>query len=231
MAVVYVADEDRDLVSWVGKYLSFNGFSSELFISLSDLVRSVQRSAPDIIVMELDFHDGDGFAALRKLHSSFPVSIIVASRRTSESDRITSFEFGCDDYMMKPYSMKELTLRIIAILRRRNALGFSMHKAVFRVRLSELTVDWDSHLALLDGHPVVLTASEWKIITYLVDNAGCLVSRQQMLTACFPECLESSDRIIDTHIKNIRSKLGSKGTDWIETVRGYGYRFLGMPVK
>ena len=142
-----------------------------------------------------------------------------------------SFEFGCDDYVIKPYSMKELTLRIIAILKRRNTKGYSFRKAVFRVRQAELAIDWDSHLIDFDGRRIALTASEWKILTYLAENAGYLISRQQLLSQCFPESMESSDRIIDTHIKNIRSKLGPAGTDWIETIRGYGYRFLGTAVK
>ena len=231
MAVVYVADEDRELCSRFSVYLSLNGLSSEMFLSLSELLRTVQKTPPDVIVMELDYQDGDGMASLKRMHSSVSSSIIVASRRSSESDRIMSFEFGCDDYLIKPYSMKELTLRIIAILKRRNAAGYSFRNAVYRIRQSELVVDWDSHLLNLDGRPVILTASEWKIITYLVTNAGYLISRQQILSQCFPESMESSDRIIDTHIKNIRGKFGVSGTDWIETIRGYGYRFLGKVVK
>ena len=231
MAVVYVADEDRDLCFRCSRYLSLNGLPSEMFLSLSELMRSVQKTPPDVIVMELDFHDGDGLASLRRMHTSSSSSIIVASGRSSESDRIMSFEFGCDDYVIKPYSMKELTLRIIAILKRRNTKGYSFRKAVFRVRQAELAIDWDSHLIDFDGRRIALTASEWKILTYLAENAGYLISRQQLLSQCFPESMESSDRIIDTHIKNIRSKLGPAGTDWIETIRGYGYRFLGTAVK
>ena len=202
-----------------------------MFLSLSELMRNVQKTPPDVIVMELDFHDGDGLASFRRMHTSSSSSIIVASGRSSESDRIMSFEFGCDDYVIKPYSMKELTLRIIAILKRRNTKGYSFRKAVFRVRQAELAIDWDSHLIDFDGRRIALTASEWKILTYLAENAGYLISRQQLLSQCFPESMESSDRIIDTHIKNIRSKLGPAGTDWIETIRGYGYRFLGTAVK
>lgn len=231
MAVVYVADEDRALCSWFSKYLALNGMNAEMFLSLSELVRSVQKIPPDVIVMELDFQDGDGLASLRRMHSQSSSSIIVASSRSSESDRIMSFEFGCDDYVIKPYSMKELTLRIIAILKRRNASGYSMRRAVYRVRTQELVVDWDSHMINLDGNDITLTTSEWKIITYLAANAGSLVSRSLLLSQCFPESLESSDRIIDTHIKNIRGKFGVSGTDWIETIRGYGYRFLGKVVK
>ncbi len=231
MALVYVADADKNQGEKLAGYLRFNGFSSESFFSLSDLQRTVQKLPPDIIVMELDYQDGDGLAYLRKVCSSYPFPVVVASERSSESDRIISFEFGCDDYVVKPYSMKELSLRLFSILKRKKASGFSLHKRIFRVRSSELIVDWDSHLLLLDGRNIVFTASEWKILTFLADNAGSLVTRQQVLSECFPECLESSDRIIDTHIKNMRGKLGVKRTDWIETVRGYGYRFLGHEVK
>ena len=228
MAAVYIADEDSEQGARLCVYLMLNGFDSSVFSSLSDLQRSVRRSPPDAIVMELDFTDGSGLPYIQAVRVSSRISVVVTSNRKSESDRILAFELGCDDYVVKPYSMKELSLRLSAILRRRSSGGVTRHKAFFAVRSSRLSIDWDSHLLLLDGAEIQCTASEWKIITFLMDNAGALVTRARLLSACFPECLESSDRIIDTHIKNIRAKLEPYGTDWIETVRGYGYRFLGV---
>ena len=94
---------------------------------------------------------------------------------------------------------------------------------------SKLVIDRGSHVARLDGREIHFTASEWKVLTFLAFRAGSLVSRMQLLQLCFPESLESYDRVIDTHVKNIRAKLGATGSEWIETVRGYGYRFRGTP--
>ena len=173
------------------QYFSVQGFSAEGFSFLSDLGKAMQKLLPDILIMELDFSDGDGFQFLRKAHARYPVPIIIASQRESESDRIMSFELGCDDFVSKPYSMKELTLRIIAILKRRNASGYSMRRAVYRVRTQELVVDWDSHMINLDGNDITLTTSEWKIITYLAANAGSLVSRSLLLPSAFPKALKA----------------------------------------
>ena len=134
---------------------------------------------------------------------------MVVSQRISESDRIMSFELGCDDFVAKPYSMKEITLRVIAILRRRKRK--IAPESIWYLRSSALSINWDAHIASIDGRGVRFTASEWKILSFLVSNAGSLVSRLSLLQSCFPESLESYDRIIDTHIKNIRAKLGLEG--------------------
>ena len=207
------------------QYFSVQGFSAEGFSFLSDLGKAMQKLLPDILIMELDFSDGDGFQFLRKAHARYPVPIIIASQRESESDRIMSFELGCDDFVSKPYSMKEVTLRAAAILRRRKRRVSP--ESVWYLRSSIFSVNWDAHTASIDGREIKFTASEWKILSFLLGNAGSLVSRLQMLQSCFPESLESYDRIIDTHIKNIRLKLGPGGKEWIETIRGYGYCFRG----
>ncbi len=243
MAYIYIADGDSALRVRMQQYLDIHGYSTVGFDYLSDLSRALQKTLPDLLITELEFEDGDGMQFLKKAAGRYHFPIIVASKRDSESDRIMSFEFGCDDYVTKPYSMKELTLRVTAILRRKR-MG-SSESSYWYLHSSRLSVNWEAHLAVLShscsalgdfseggGIEIRFTASEWKIMVFLVSNAGRLVSRLQLLQTCFPESLESYDRIIDTHIKNIRAKFGPEGSDWIETVRGYGYRFKGtqMPL-
>ena len=226
MAVIFVADGNPDQGLELSLYLGLKGFDTHMATSLSELQRSVRKAVPDIIVMELDFPDGDGLMYLSKARQQVMSYFVIVMSRAFESDRIMAFELGADDYMIKPYSKKELSLRLEAMLRCRFRER-SSERTVFRVRSSSLVIDWTSHLLYIDGRAVSLTASEWKIVAYLSDKSGQFVSRQQLLSSCFPDCLDSSDRIIDTHIKNIRAKIGPAGMDWIETVRGYGYRFLG----
>lgn len=229
MITIYIADSDSDSMMKLQQYFSVLGYSAEGFSYISDVNRAIQSFVPDILITELDFTDGDGFQFIRRLRIRYSFPIIIASERNSESDRIMSFELGCDDYVSKPYSIKELTLRSAALLRRRKKHIVS--ESVWYLRSSTLRINSGSHLAILDGREIRFTVSEWKVISFLAANSNNLVSRVRLLQSCFPESLESSDRIIDTHIKNIRAKFGAGGADWIETVRGYGYRFRGSTVK
>ena len=188
MAYIYIADPDFEARLKLQQYFSVQGFSVDGFSFLSDLSKAMHLLLPDMLIMELDFSDGDGFQFLRRAHCRYPVPIMVVSQRISESDRIMSFELGCDDFVAKPYSMKEITLRVIAILRRRKRK--IAPESIWYLRSSALSINWEAHIASIDGR---------------------LVSRLSLLQSCFPESLESYDRIIDTHIKNIRAKLGLEG--------------------
>ena len=209
MAYIYIADPDFEARLKLQQYFAVQGFSVDGFSFLSDLSKAMHLLLPDMLIMELDFSDGDGFQFLRRAHCRYPVPIMVVSQRISESDRIMSFELGCDDFVAKPYSMKEITLRVIAILRRRKRK--IAPESIWYLCSSALSINWEAHIASIDGRGVRFTASEWKILSFLVSNAGSLVSRLSLLQSCFPESLESYDRIIDTHIKNIRAKLGLEG--------------------
>lgn len=227
MSSVYIADPDEENTKRVQQYFAIHGYSTEGFSALTDISKAVKKIPPDILITELDFPDGDGFQFLRSVRSHYAFPVVIASFRNSESDRIMSFELGCDDYVAKPYSIKELTLRVSALLR--SGRKHSSPVQCWALNSSKLVIDRGSHVARLDGREIHFTASEWKVLTFLAFRAGSLVSRMQLLQLCFPESLESYDRVIDTHVKNIRAKLGATGSEWIETVRGYGYRFRGTP--
>ncbi|GAH63775.1 unnamed protein product, partial [marine sediment metagenome] len=143
--------------------------------------------------------------------------------------RVTGFEVGGDDYVVKPFSPKELALRVEAILRRTRSKGFKgkeVGRWVYRDRLLEL--DRTAHRARIDERQINLTAAEWKIIEYLSSQPGIVVKRERLMGEALDYfSADGSERTIDTHIKNLRAKLGSRG--WIETVRGFGYRFAGEP--
>ncbi len=222
-----MVDSDADFLRRAVSYMNIQGLEANGFLSLLDLNMALMDMVPDVLTMEIDFPEDDAFKFLRKLKMRYNMLLIVLSVRSSESDRITSFELGCDDFVAKPCSLKELQLRILRMLARKNqTVGQAI--AHYRLRSSQLMISYDSHIVMADDRDIKVTASEWKVLISLVDNAGTLVTRQQLLSACFPENLERYDRIIDTYIKNIRAKLGTAGVDWIETIRGYGYRFMGI---
>jgi DNA-binding response OmpR family regulator len=232
MKSIYVV-EDHDVIrESVVQYLDLSGFKASGFAQLRDVQSAIAKAVPDLLVQDIMLPDGDGFAFVKQLRTQFGFPVVFMTARGSESDRIMGFELGGDDYIVKPFSPKELVLRIEAIFRRvDNAREQRPHGSRWQLDDSVLVFDEMAHVFAIDAVDVVLTAAEWRIVGCLIANAGNLVARTQMLEQCFDYSFESYDRIIDTHIKNIRAKLGPAGTSWIETIRGYGYRFAGRRCK
>jgi two-component system phosphate regulon response regulator PhoB len=170
--------------------------------------------------------DGNGFALAKKIRAQSAVPIIFLTAREKESDRITGFELGADDYVIKPFSPKELALRVNAVLRRTvQAREKADGPGVWTLGEEVLGLDPAGHRALLNGVELDLTGAEWNILRYLAAHQGIVLSRGKILGECLGYSFEGSERTIDTHIKNLRAKLEDPG--WIETVRSFGYRFSG----
>lgn len=187
----------------------------------------IRQEAVDLVCLCLSGDPVKGFAALKSLREKTDVPIIILSSSSRESDRIMAFELGCDDYLVPPYSFKEIALRIKARIRRDRALSSDSQTVRYVNGNEEMALDMQGHGATLQGRDMDFTVSEWKIFTLLVENANTVLPRQRILERCFGYLSESYDRVVDTHVKNIRSKLGPTGKSWIETARGYGYRFCG----
>ena len=180
-----------------------------------------------LLIQDVMLPDGDGFSFVKEMKEKTPhLPVIFLTARVEESDRILGFELGADDYITKPFSPKELVLRIQALFRRLDESS-SDNSNVYTYKDDENTmiIDDNEHVLSINGAPIALTAAEWRIVFYLASNAPNLITRSQILEECFDYSFESYERVVDTHIKNIRAKL-RPGT-WIDTVRGYGYRFSG----
>ena len=209
--------------------------SLRAYLELSDLrtvvcddgrqaLSTISRNMVDIAVLVSRGGAVDGFMTIRRLREKSDMPVVVLAEHSDESDRIMAFELGCDDIISPPFSYKEIVLRLKARLKRRDG-GLHAARHVLRNGDRELVVDTSSHKVIVDGGEVDLTASEWRIFSMLVANCNSVVSRSQIISACFVYASESYDRVVDTHIKNIRSKLGDDGRLWIGTARGYGYCF------
>jgi DNA-binding response OmpR family regulator len=228
MARIFVVEDNEPLREAVCSYLRLNDHEIVEFARLRGVLEAVDTRPPDLIVLDVMLPDGDGFLLARKIRKSHAVPIIFLTAKASESDRITGFELGADDYVVKPFSAKELSLRVEAVLRR------SGHPAVaglpaMRWELDRrvLELDETAHRASVDGTEINLTVAEWKILSYLAVRSGTVVGRERLLGESLDYLVaEGSERTVDTHIKNLRAKLGDAG--WIETVRGFGYRFSGV---
>ena len=227
MKLIYVV-EDHDVIrDGVVQYLSINGYEAKGFADLSSVREGLRTKLPDLIIQDVMLPDGDGFMFIKEIKQKYPaLPVIFMTARTEESDRILGFEIGADDYISKPFSPKELVLRVNALFRRvgsSSSVPDNGSRLTFRDKDNILCIDTDEHRLTINGSEVNLTAAEWKIVTYLAHNEGRLISRSLILEKCFDYSFESYERVVDTHIKNIRAKL--RPGSWIETVRGYGYRF------
>ena len=227
MKLIYVVEDHEVIRNGVVQYLTLSGYESEGFKCIADATAGFAHRVPDLLIQDVMLPDGDGFAFVKDIKTKTPrLPVIFLTARVDESDRILGFELGADDYITKPFSPKELVLRIQALFRRIDE-GAEESKNQYKYFDGEntLMIDEDIHEIEVNGQKINLTAAEWRIVLYLVTNAPNLITRAQILEECFDYSFESYERVVDTHIKNIRTKL--RPGNWIDTVRGYGYRFSG----
>ena len=227
MKLIYIV-EDHDVIrNGVVQYLSISGYEAIGQKNIAEVRAAFESRVPDLLIQDVMLPDGDGFSFVKEMKEHYPhLPVIFLTARTEESDRILGFELGADDYISKPFSPKELVLRIQALFRRLDESG-NNGESIYTYKDEEnvMVIDDNEHVLSINDNPISLTAAEWRIVFYLASNAPNLITRSQILEECFDYSFESYERVVDTHIKNIRAKL--KPGQWIDTVRGYGYRFSG----
>lgn len=221
--------EDSDSIREVlARYLELEGWEVQEFprVAALDEWLGARAGAPglDLMVLDVMLPDGDGFLVARRLRQRWPqLPFLFLSARAEESDRVTGLELGAEDYVTKPFSNREVVLRVKALLRRSTPPTLPAG----HWRYGEAHLEWDEslHRVHRDGHALNLTAAEWDILVYLAQRAPQVLTRGQILQHCLASVAQGSERTVDTHVKNLRHKLGE---GWIETVRGFGYRFAGQ---
>jgi DNA-binding response OmpR family regulator len=229
MAVILIVEDNETLREAIVAYLELDDHKVVQFDRVKGVIEALKTRGADLLVLDVMLPDGDGFVLARRIRAGGnQVPILFLTARASESDRITGFEVGGDDYLVKPFSPKELVLRVKAILKRVGPAAEPEKdgRSAWKLGRRGLEIDTASHRVRIDGVDATLTAAEWKILRHLADNAGIVIDRSRLLEECLDSMAEGSERTIDTHVKNLRGKLGD---DWIETVRGFGYRFAGSP--
>jgi len=224
MALIIIVEDNEQIREAAASYLRLEDHEVLEFPKIGGVLDVLNMKNPDLLILDVMLPDGDGFQLAKKVRDRWDIPILFLTAKSSESDRITGFEVGADDYVTKPFSPKELVLRVGAILKRTNKKeapatgGWILGK-------DNLKIEEQSHRVWINNSEVSLTAAEWKILTYLARNPGIVISRDRILGECLDYMAEGSERTVDTHVKNIRKKLGNPG--WVETVREYGYRFSG----
>ena len=229
MAKIFVIEDNESLREAITAYLRLHDHEVVEFGKIGGVEEALDAHEPSLIVLDVMLPDGDGFGLAKKIRRKHQIPILFLTARVSESDRITGFEVGGDDYVTKPFSTKELVLRIEAILRRSGADAVHGSETdTWILGEHDLRLDRPSHRAFASGQEIHLTAAEWRILEFLADRPGMPISRSRLMADSLDYMHpDGSERTIDTHVKNLRSKM--TGREWIETVRGFGYRFSGKP--
>ncbi|HEY0705468.1 MAG TPA: response regulator transcription factor [Polyangia bacterium] len=229
--VLVIEDEVdlRDLLQYNLKAAGYDVITAVDGATGLDLARA-QR--PDLVLLDLMLPDTSGLDVCRLLKShadTRDIQVVMVTARGEEIDRVVGFELGADDYVVKPFSTRELLLRVQAVLRRRSpASSAPAEESSGSARFGCLTMDRDAHRLWVNGAEVQLTALEFKLLGTLYDRRDRVQTRGSLLEDVWGASADLATRTVDTHVKRLREKLGAAG-DYIETVRGVGYRFLARP--
>lgn len=223
MKKVLVVDDEMKITRLLRDYLQQAGF---VVVTASDgpgALATARQEKPDMIVLDLGLPGIDGLDVTRTLRSSSDVPIIIVTARSEESDRIVGLELGADDYLVKPFSPKELVARVRAVLRRVDA-SVEVSEVV---RAGALEIDTLKHRAQLEGRDVDLTSTEYELLLHLARSPGRVFTRAQLLDALHGVAFESYERAIDAHVKNLRRKIESdpRNPQHLLTVYGVGYKY------
>lgn len=225
---VLVVEDEPDIAALIAYQLTREGFRVETAGTGTAALEAVGREVPDMVVLDRMLPGISGDEVLQRLKdepgtATIPVLVLTAKRE--QEDRIKGFELGADDYLTKPFSPRELVLRVQAILRRLKETGITAGGRVLRA--GPIRVDVGAHQVSLDGEELNLTPTEFRLLQALMERRGRTQSRKQLLEKAWDVEAGVSDRIqtrtVDMHVRRLRSKLGETG-DWIETIRGFGYR-------
>ncbi len=222
--LIQVVDDEPKIVKLTRDYLEKDGFRVISASDGSEALTVARREKPDLIILDLMLPDIDGWEVCRTLRRETGTPIIMLTARSDESDQIVGLELGADDYITKPFSPRTLVARVRAVLRR--AQGRLKPQSV--IHAGDLEIDLDAHLVRSKGQPVHLTPNEFRLLAILAQHPGQLLTREQLIDQMHGISLESFDRSIDSHIKNLRKKLEEDMSNpvYIRTVYGEGYRFL-----
>lgn len=217
---ILMVDDEEKIRAIVRKYAEFEGNEVVEAADGMEAVKLAKSQDFDIIILDIMMPELDGFSACKEIRKYKDTPVIMLSARGEEYDRIHGFELGIDDYVVKPFSPKELMMRVGAILKRRG--GAQENKDV--VKIGDLEVDFAGRRVTISGKPVEMTPKEYDLFFYMVRNRGIALTREKLITNVWGYDFYGDDRTLDTHIKLLRRSLGPY-SKFIVTLRGVGYRF------
>ncbi len=225
-AKILIVEDERDIVDLLQYNLQEAGFETDYVRNGADALHRAVEKSPDLILLDLMLPEVDGLIVCRLLKNdprTKNIPIVMVTAKTEEQDRIAGLELGVDDYITKPFSPKEVVLRVSAVLRRIQ-VGNQQSEDTKQIQRHGLIIDLDKHQVLTESGPIDLTATEFKLITLFARSPGRVFTRDILMDVIWGEEYYGIDRTVDTHVSRLRRKLGEFG-EHIETVHGVGYRF------
>lgn len=220
MQRILVVDDEKMIRNVIKEYAEFDGFEVTEAEDGMEAVEICRKEDFDLIVMDIMMPRLDGYSAIKEIRKTKQIPVIMLSARGEEYDKLFGFEIGIDDYVVKPFSPKELLARIKAVLKRSAAKEQPMDI----IRYEGLEINVTGREVSVDGKPVSLTPKEYDLLFYLVRNKGIALSREKLLEEVWGYDFFGDDRTVDTHIKMLRNSLGEY-RKFIKTLRGMGYKF------
>ncbi len=227
MSKILIVDDEADIVSLISRYAGREGYEIETASDGSEAIDMCTANDYDCVIMDVMMPDVDGFTAVKKIRAGKDIPVIMLSAKGTEFDKLFGFEVGVDDYVTKPFSPKELMARINVVIKRHSRNTSENTPKEDQNRYLEhggIRIDLLGHNVTVEGEKTELTAKEYSILVYLMKNKGIVLTRDQILNEVWGYDYFGEDRIVDSQMKLLRSKLGIC-RDRIQTIRGTGYKF------
>lgn len=221
MSKLLVVDDEFRIRQIIRKYAEFEGHTVEEAVDGMQAIEVCRKNKYDLIILDVMMPELDGFSACREIRKFTDTPVIMLSARGEEYDKIHGFELGTDDYVVKPFSPKELMMRVNAVIKRSNSKAPS-EKDVFVYE--GLSVDFSARIVTIDGNRVEMTPKEYELFFFMVKNKGLALTREKLISEVWGYDFFGDERTLDTHIKLLRKSLGDY-SKCIVTLRGVGYRF------
>ncbi|MCD8084172.1 MAG: response regulator transcription factor [Clostridiales bacterium] len=219
--MIYLVEDDNSIRELVTYTLQTTGFSAKGFACAKDFWDAMKEAAPSLVLLDIMLPDEDGLSILRWIRENSHTAklpVIMLTAKGTEYDKVLGLDSGADDYIPKPFGMMELVSRVRALLRRTEP----QKKGGVR-SCGPIVVDMDRHTVHVNGNPVTLTYKEFELLSYLMDNEGIVLTRDQLLSKIWGYDFDGETRTVDVHIRTLRQKLGV-ASNYIETIRGVGYK-------
>ena len=219
---IYIVEDEPDIRETISYNLTQEGFNVHEFSDAESCLKRIKIHKPDLLILDLMLPGISGLDLCKYIRSKNElnmISIIMLTAKSEEVDRILGFELGADDYVTKPFSIRELILRVKVILKKNTEMTH-MHELI---EFGPISLNLDAHEVIVENNEINLTALEFKLLKHLIDRKGRVQTRNQLLGDVWGYSSEVTTRTVDTHIKRLREKLGDVGK-YIQTIRGVGYR-------
>jgi DNA-binding response OmpR family regulator len=221
---ILLVEDEAAITEPLAEALEREGFSARVAGTVAEALRMAGAKEPDLVLLDIGLPDGSGLDVCRELRKRGDVPVIMLTARGAEADRVAGLELGADDYVVKPFSAREVTARVRAVLRRAGPGGGASGEAI---EIGDLRLDPDRRAATLDGSELELSRKEYELLRTLMEQAGRVISRQALIEEVWDMNWFGSTKTLDVHVSGLRKKLGDDASEptYIHTVRGVGFRF------